>query len=122
MKKKLVALLLVLTLAVCIFPASAFAEGNPDSGIMPCYVTIYYINATNVNLRSGASTTYSSGGQVSKPDRCEPLYKNGTSYFKDENGDPYVWRYIHMTSGQCSGLSGYVVSQYVSENKIPADS
>ena len=122
MKKKLVALLLVLAMAVCIFPMSAFADGDPDSGVMPCSVHIYYIKGTNVNLRSGPGVKYSSGGQVSTPDRCEPIYSNGTSYHKDDFGDPYEWRHIHITSGQCSGLNGYVVSKYVEDNWIPADS
>jgi len=108
-------------MAVCIFPASAFAESSSESGIMPCVVQIFYINATNVNLRSGPSTAYSSGGLVSKPDRCEPRFINGSSYFADDHGGPYEWRYIHMTSGAHSGENGYVVSSYVSSNWIPSD-
>lgn len=38
MKKKLVALLLVLTMAICIFPASAFAEDENVGPIIPQYL------------------------------------------------------------------------------------
>lgn len=127
MKKKMVAMLLVFVIAVCIFPTTAFAAPAEGPEIMPFDVKVYYINGDNVSLRSGASIMYSSGGQVNKGDKSEICYKNATSYFvdeygcTDEYGNVYVWRYIHMTTGNCTGLTGYVVSKYVSERNQTAE-
>lgn len=115
--KKLISFMLGI---VTVFSLSVTALALPpeEEEISPYVVQIFYINATNVNLRSGPSRHYSSGGLVSRPDRCEPRYINGSSYFADDHGESYEWRYIFMTSGQCSGLTGYVVSSYVGSNWI----
>lgn len=70
MKKKLLATLLVLALAVCIFPANvfaapAYAEGLSTASVSStraypdiiAYVTLY--NHTDVIVRSGPGTNYS---------------------------------------------------------------
>lgn len=66
MKKKLVALLLVLTMALCLFPASAFAidPNVAPSGLQP-YETwfrskydTYYIVNKNTNVSQGAKWGY----------------------------------------------------------------
>lgn len=114
---------LILTLSV-----SAFAALPNGSEITPNSVLVHYINGTNVNFRSGASILYSSGGQVNFPDRCEPKYIGGSSYFwdvygcTDDNGNVYEWRYIRMTQGSHAGENGYVLSKYVTNKWVDADS
>jgi uncharacterized protein YraI len=85
-------------------------------------VKLYWIKGTNVNLRSGPSIHYSSGGQVNSPDTLELRYINGSSYIDDDHGESYLWRYVHMTSGHCAGLNGYVEDQYVTSKWVNADS
>ncbi len=112
MGKKLVSITLCLSIFFAV-SVTAFAFSPVHMGDDPMDVQIWYIDGNNVNLRCGPSTYYSSGGQVNRDDRCEPLYINGSSYFEDDHGGPYEWRYIHMVTGQCHGSNGYVVSSYV---------
>lgn len=116
MKKRIIAMLLVLTLALCALPICALAAAPiEDDGIAPNYVTLYYINADSVNLRSGPGTSYSSGGQVNKNDTLILNSSSGTFVYY---GDGYKWYRVTMTSGQCSGQGGYVVSSYVSSKQV----
>lgn len=125
--KMIVSFVLCLSLVLAL-SVTAFAALSDGSEIMPCVVQIHYINGSNINFRSGASLQYSSAGYVHYPERCEPKYKNGSSYFMDEygctdeNGNVYEWRYIHMTQGSHAGENGYVVSRYVTSNWVNADS
>ena len=116
MVKKLISFILCLSIFLVV-SATALAYAPATPGETPMDVQIWYIDGNNVNLRCGPSTYYSSGGQVNRNDRCEPLYINGSSYFDDDHGGSYVWRYIHMVGGQeggqCAGMNGYVVSSYV---------
>lgn len=125
--KKFISFTLCLVIILSI-SASAFATSPDSSEISPHVVLIYYINGSNVNFRSGPSTAYSSGGYVNYPERCQPKYKDGSSYFMDEygrtdeNGNVYEWRYIHMNQGSHAGENGYVVSKYVTSKWVDADS
>ncbi len=117
MKKRLISALLVLVLAICVFPVSAFAANLNESGdFAPMSALSYYINANNVNLRSGPGTSYTSGGQVNNGDTLEFVYGyNGTfSYY----GEGYNWYHVRMVSGQCAAKKGYVVSAYVSSRPV----
>lgn len=117
MKKRLLAFIVVLILLVGVFPASAFAaEGDNGSIALPDYVTIYYITGSNVNLRSGPGTSYSSGGYVQYGDTLDFVYNyNGSFTYQ---GEGYWWYHVLMTSGENSGNRGYVVSDYVGSRQV----
>lgn len=116
MKKRIMAMLLVLTLALCTLPICALAADSRESTpITPNTTTLYYINADSVNLRSGPGTSYSSGGQVNKNDTLILSPVDGTFVYY---GDGYKWYRVTMTSGQCSGRCGYVVWTYVSSKQV----
>lgn len=113
--KKLLSILLVLSLAMCIFPASAFADGTgADAGAYS--IPVDYINANDVHLRSGPGTSYSSGGQLYYNDyvQIDPDNTGTRVYY----GDGYSWYYVLVLSGQCQGLRGYVACKYVTHGNI----
>lgn len=102
MKKKFIAIFLVLTMTVCAFPVSGFAENLAgtlaigDSG---------YINGTSVYLRSSASTSNTPLSKVYKPDTVSVL--------GNASGSGYNWYYVRMTGGGSFASVGYVAQQYV---------
>lgn len=109
--KKLLAMLLVLSLAMCIFPVSAFAD-NTGASAGVYSIPTHYINANDVHLRSGPGTSYSSGGQLYKDDYVQVNPDHAETYIY--YGDGYTWYYVLVLSGQCTGLRGYVAAKYVS--------
>lgn len=118
MKKRVVSLFLAFVLVICAFPVYAFAAESVEEDVVPQSSTLYYINAYNVNLRSDPGTSYSSGGQVNKNDTLDLVFTyNGTFIYY---GDGYKWYHVLMTSGQCAGSRGYVVSAYVSSKEVPS--
>ena len=71
MKKIIVSMILVIIMivAACV-PAFASEPAETTtgvvnfSGVAPCALTYYYVNANSVNVRSGPSTSYSVLGMV----------------------------------------------------------
>ena len=78
--------------------ATAFATYDPNYN----YCGYGHVTSNNINLRSGAGTNYSSGGQVNKWDT-----------FVVRDADNPSWVHVDMTSGQCQTLGGYLHTDYV---------
>ena len=77
-------------------------------------ITVYFINAEGVNLRSGPGTQYSSGGLLFYGDAV-------TRYSLNDKYDSYGnrWAYVLVETGQCRGLYGYVLRTYISSKNVP---
>lgn len=90
----------------------AFASGI--STVEPQYITVYYINADGVNLRSGPGTEYSSGGLLFYGDLVNTF---STQDEYDSYGNR--WCYVLVETGQCKGWFGYVLSTYISSRHDP---
>lgn len=116
MKKKLVALLLVFALAVCIFPASAFADTGvyivhaEESMLIDAGMHGYCIIGDNVRLRSSTSTANTNNVllMLAKYTLVDVLnYDVGLGV--DNN---LTWSYIKV---QVNGNEyyGYVAQQYL---------
>ena len=86
------------------FSVTAFAEFAQPAKPSAKSAT-WHIVGYGVNLRSGPGTGYSSSGLVQYGD----TFNNGGLYI---GTDGNYWRYCSMTSGSCSGMNGYVASQY----------
>ena len=83
---------------------------------------IYTVNGSNVNLRSGPGTSFSSGGLLQKGDEVENIpipEKNENNEYNENAGklsvsaEGYVWYYVHVLSGGNKGNNGYVASGYL---------
>ena len=95
--KKLLAILLVLSLAMCIFPISAFAySAGYASSTSPWYGVC---NGDGVNIRQSASTSSTVLGQINDTQPIEII------------GVPNS--YWYMVRYNQSGSVGYVYSQYL---------
>lgn len=99
--KKIIAFCLCLILIVALGASAAFAANDTPT---PARAT-WQIVGTNVNLRSGPGTNYSSAGLVQNGDT---FVNGGITAGADGNN----WRYCSMTSGLHAGENGYVASQY----------
>jgi uncharacterized protein YraI len=101
--KKIVSFFLCLALAI-VFGPTAFADGNQQ--INPAQTNgQWQIVGTNVNLRSGPGSGYSSAGYVQNGDTF-------INYGLYPATDGSYWRYCLMTSGVHNGDKGYVANQY----------
>lgn len=98
MKKKIVAFLLVLTMAVCVFPMSAFAD-DPKIPLG----TVGYINQTGARLR-GAANASTNSNIIGLLENNDKFWYQG--YGGEASG--HEWYYVFMGSGNWSGTSGYV--------------
>jgi hypothetical protein len=112
--KKLFSLLLVVAVmlsSVVAFASAADFDGinadDSDSFAVSVTAVDGYINGTNVNLRSGPGTTYSSLGQLDQYDTFQDYWEP----FVYANG--YYWCRIKMLSGPHSGESGWVAINYL---------
>lgn len=99
-----------------------FPNTRGEYGISPQADIEYYINANNVNLRSGAGTEFSSGGQVNYGDilTLRSVYdskQNKTTFVHYDSNDA-KWYSVHMVFGNCRGLNGYVFATYVSSRTV----
>jgi uncharacterized protein YgiM (DUF1202 family) len=109
--KKLLSLLLV---AAVVFSSMATLASAADYAIADDIAQIAtvdsddgYINANNVNLRSGAGTSYPSLGQVNSGDRFEDYWEPFVY------ADGYYWCKIKMLTGQNAGKTGWVATTYL---------
>ncbi len=68
----------------------------------------YQINANNVNVRSGAGTSYSSLGQMNWGDVC---YSGGKN---DVVANGYTWKYV-LCGSPLSGTYGWIATTYLIE-------
>lgn len=90
MKKKLVALLLVLTMALCLFPASAFADNGEKN---------FVVETSNVNSQR----------MVSRPTPLNPLnITRGTNLPTDK----YVFQGTEPYKGSFSDVSAGIYTNY----------
>jgi hypothetical protein len=92
-------------------PITTFASQPASESIKAVtpYANYWYgvITASNVNIRANSGTSL---GQVSKGDTFKIDLSLDGRYFSDFPG--VYFRYITMTSGQNSGLSGWVSIDY----------
>lgn len=105
MKKKLIALFIVVAMFACLIPCGAFACDNCLKDSTP-YSGVGAINGTNVSLRPHHNTTVPAGGYVNTDDM------GNITHLYPSSGNT-SWIRMEMTSGQCQGLNGWVYSQYV---------
>lgn len=107
--KKLLAMLIVLALAVCIFPVSAFADGTssddveevvPSYSVTPISASAY--SRSSVNLRYYPSTSAPAYSPLLT--YKTPLTVTGYAY------DEYnaVWYQVVPQSGSLAGKTGFV--------------
>lgn len=101
--KKLFALI---TVIVLLFSMSAYIFASyEEPAMIPTPTGI--ITGNGVHLRSGAGTSYPSGGLLWYGDQFE-LKTSVRPY-----ADGYYWRHLKMTSGNNSGNIGYVAEIYI---------
>lgn len=103
MKKRLVATILCIVMAVSLFCVTAFAATN-DYGVYASGNAM--ITGWAVNFRSGPGTEFSSGGYVNTNDKgyIKRIYPN--RYIQD-------WIKLQMTSGDQKDYYGWVHMDYV---------
>lgn len=101
--KKMISLFLCLVMVSCV-ALPAFAVG-PES-VEPQNSVYWYINANNVNFRSGPNGGYL--GLVHFGDRFNNLGLEGPA-------GGYYWRKCAMTTGQNAGKTGYVADPYCTQ-------
>lgn len=119
--KKIVSFILCMAM-IFAMSVTSYAAYSIDDGISPQADIEYYINANNVNLRSGAGTEFSSGGQVNYGDilTLRSVYdskQNKTTFVHYDSNDA-KWYSVHMVFGNCRGLNGYVFATYVSSRTV----
>jgi uncharacterized protein YraI len=109
--KRIISLLLVV---VAVFSSVAMFASAADydtalgtSELLSVASDDGYINANNVNLRSGAGTSYPSLGQVNYGDRFEDYW------LPFVYADGYYWCKVKMLTGQNAGTTGWVATDYL---------
>lgn len=102
---KKISILLVVVMALAMMTC-AFAQDISMNSVDPNAVHCQ-IKGTNVNLRTGAGTSYASLGLVSYPDLMN-VYDNAYC-----NADGKWWYSGNMASGVHEGLSGWVRGDYL---------
>ena len=109
--KKVVSFLLCMAMIIAL-SVTAFADG----GVAPLANrsdATHYIAGSNVNLRSGPGTGYSSGGLLQWYDECH--------YIPDSQGRTVVtngnitWGHIYIDYGTNADKAGYTSVQYIKE-------
>lgn len=115
--KKLVCLLLCLSVVFSL-SVTAFADnGNSKAMYAITLGGTYYIKGDNVNLRSGAGLSYSSGGLLQKNNKVTITNNDEDIYSKSADG--YVWYHLHVETGDNANKNGWVAGNYLSATKVP---
>ena len=94
---------------VMLFALSVSAYADYDGAIPASEAVVsatWHVTTNGVNLRSGPGTNYATGGQVN--------YGDTFIYLGGAYGSGYYWYHVTMTSGNCAGMTGYIVSSYAS--------
>lgn len=118
MKKKFIAMFLVLVMAVCAFPVSAFADAPSTNTVEPRAIKILIIaeDRTFVSLRRAPGTSTEVIGYVQGGDIFDPIYDQGdwsNPTYVTGTIDGHRWAHGTMRSGDWYGTDGYVANEFL---------
>lgn len=120
MKKKLIVVFLVLVMAVCVFPISAFADSPSDEEVMPRYVVKYRVEEgrTDVSLRRQPGLSSEVIGYVQGGEYFDPIWdqtaENGNTTYVTGMIDGHKWAHVSMHPYTTwANTVGFIANEYV---------